>query len=102
VDIERRVKSIDSIITNKSWEQIPDKLVLYDYIGSNPAKGGLFRSGPMFKGDGLVQNWVGFCSFESENFLRLAVISVVSLCVSIFISGFMSQDASRLASATTD
>jgi photosystem II CP47 chlorophyll apoprotein len=67
VDIERRVKSIDSIITNKSWEQIPDKLVLYDYIGSNPAKGGLFRSGPMFKGDGLVQNWVGFCSFESEN-----------------------------------
>ena len=21
----------------------------------------------MFKGDGLVQNWVGFCLFESEN-----------------------------------
>jgi photosystem II CP47 chlorophyll apoprotein len=30
VDIERRVKSIDSIIADKSWEQIPDKLVLYD------------------------------------------------------------------------
>ena len=34
-------------------------LVLYDYIGSNPAKGGLFRSGPMLKADGLVQNWLG-------------------------------------------
>ena len=42
----------------------PDKLVLYDYIGCNPSKGGLFRSGPILKGDGVVQNWLGHPSFE--------------------------------------
>jgi photosystem II CP47 chlorophyll apoprotein len=29
--------------------RIPDKLAFYDYIGNNPAKGGLFRAGPMIK-----------------------------------------------------
>lgn len=72
LDLERRVKSTDSLLTTQAWEQIPDKLVLYDYIGSNPAKGGLFRSGPMLKGDGIVQNWVGFSSFEAGN-LSLSV-----------------------------
>ena len=28
-------------------------------IGCNPSKGGLFRSGPILKGDGVVQNWLG-------------------------------------------
>lgn len=65
LDLERRVKSSSSLVSARSWEQIPDKLVLYDYIGSNPAKGGLFRSGPMLKGDGIVQNWVGYSNFES-------------------------------------
>ena len=41
---------------SNAWNTLPDKLVLYDYIGSNPAKGGLFRSGPMLKAEGLVQN----------------------------------------------
>jgi photosystem II CP47 chlorophyll apoprotein len=63
-DIERRVKSVSSIFLNKAWEQVPDKLTLYDYIGSNPSKGGLFRSGPMLKGDGIVQNWLGHPLFE--------------------------------------
>ena len=27
-------------------------------------KGGLFRSGPMLKGDGIVLNWLGHPSFE--------------------------------------
>lgn len=67
LDLERRVKSTDLLLTKQSWEQVPDKLVLYDYIGTNPAKGGLFRSGPMVKGDGIVQNWVGYSSFESGN-----------------------------------
>jgi len=71
-DIERRVKSVDTVFLNKAWEQVPDKLVLYDYIGSNPSKGGLFRSGPMLKGDGLVQNWLGHASFEMGT-LSLAV-----------------------------
>ncbi len=64
LDIERRVKSVNSIFLNKAWEQVPDKLVLYDYIGCNPSKGGLFRSGPILKGDGVVQNWLGHPSFE--------------------------------------
>jgi len=38
--------------------------MLYDYIGCNPSKGGLFRSGPILKGDGVVQNWLGHSIFE--------------------------------------
>jgi len=45
------------------WQSSPDQLLLSDYIGSDPAKGGLFRSGPMFKSDGLVQNWLGHVDF---------------------------------------
>jgi photosystem II CP47 chlorophyll apoprotein len=72
LDIERRVKSLDSVFLNKAWEEVPDKLMLYDYIGSNPSKGGLFRAGPMLKADGLVQNWLGHASFEMGT-LSLAV-----------------------------
>ena len=64
LSIEGRVKSVNSIFLNKAWEQVADKLVLYDYIGCNPSKGGLFRSGPILKGDGVVQNWLGHPSFE--------------------------------------
>ena len=72
LDIEGRVKNLDSIFINKSWEQVPDKLMLYDYIASNPSKGGLFRSGPILKSDGVVQNWLGHASFEIGT-LSLAV-----------------------------
>ena len=61
------------MLLNKAWEQMPDKLVLYDYIGHNPSKAGLFRSGPILKGDGLVQDWLGNSSFEIGTFC-LAVI----------------------------
>lgn len=64
IEIERRVKSSESRTAKMKWEEIPDKIVLYDYIGGNPSKGGLFRSGPLLKGDGLVQNWVGHTRFE--------------------------------------
>ena len=56
LSIERRVKRLLRIFFSKAWEQVPDKLVLYDYIGCNPSKGGLFRSGPILKGDGVTQN----------------------------------------------
>ena len=46
--------------------------MLYDYIGCNPSKGGLFRSGAMLKGDGVVQNWLGHASF-SMGTLSLAI-----------------------------
>jgi len=64
LEIERRVNLNSSLFLNKAWEQVPEKLLLYDYIGCNPSKGGLFRSGPILKGDGVVQNWLGHASFE--------------------------------------
>ena len=64
LDIEGRVSSVNSMHLNKAWEEVPEKLVLYDYIGCNPSKGGLFRSGPILLGDGVVQNWLGHASFE--------------------------------------
>ena len=60
LEAERRVKSL-SVTT---WSQIPDKLLLYDYLGNNPAKGGLFRSGPQNKGDGILESWSGHSTFE--------------------------------------
>ena len=64
LEISMRVKNALPIFLARSWDQMPDKLVLYDYIGCNPAKGGLFRSGGMLKGDGIVQNWIGHTNFE--------------------------------------
>lgn len=45
------------------WQSSPDQLLLHDYIGSDPAKGGLFRSGPMLYSDGIAQNWLGHVAF---------------------------------------
>jgi photosystem II CP47 chlorophyll apoprotein len=64
LEMERRVTLNSSLFLKQAWEQVPEKLVLYDYIGCNPSKGGLFRSGPMLKGDGVVQNWLGHPTFE--------------------------------------
>jgi len=77
IDIERRVKSVQlkiliiwainiNISLNSAWEQVPDKLVLYDYIACNPSKGGLFRSGPIY--------WAicAICSFHSTSFRSYA------------------------------
>ena len=52
------------ILVLKAWNMVADKLVLNDYIGSNPSKGGVFRSGPMLNGDGIVGNWLGHASFS--------------------------------------
>lgn len=72
-ELARRVKSSSALRSlNRAWEEVPDKLVLYDYLGSNPAKGGLFRAGPMLKGDGLLQNWLGHASFSLKT-LSLSV-----------------------------
>ena len=64
LSLNGRVKSVDAIFLNKAWEQVPDKLCIYDYIGCNPSKGGLFREGPMLKGDGLISSWAGHAIFE--------------------------------------
>jgi len=53
---------------SEPWSRIPDKLAFYDYIGNNPAKGGLFRAGPMNKGDGIPESWLGHPIFmDKEN-----------------------------------
>jgi photosystem II CP47 chlorophyll apoprotein len=62
-ELERRVKSSPRTATSNAWAVVNDKLLLYDYIGNNPAKGGLFRSGPIVKGDGYLQNWLGHAFF---------------------------------------
>ena len=36
------------------WLDVPDVLAFYDYVGHNPAKGGLFRVGAMNSGDGIT------------------------------------------------
>jgi photosystem II CP47 chlorophyll apoprotein len=48
-----------------AWARIPEKLAFYDYVGNNPAKGGLFRAGPLNKGDGIAQGWRGHPKFTS-------------------------------------
>jgi photosystem II CP47 chlorophyll apoprotein len=56
-------QSHSNIQIGSNWQDVPDKMVLYDYIGSNPAKGGLFRQGPIVLGDGVVQAWLGHSYF---------------------------------------
>ena len=51
-------------VSSSAWAGIPDKLAFYDYIGHNPAKGRLFRVGPMVRGDGLCIGWLGHPTFQ--------------------------------------
>ena len=64
--IESRVQGAATGLEDGSsaWAGIPDKLAFYDYIGHNPAKGGLFRVGPMVRGDGLCIGWLGHPAFQ--------------------------------------
>ncbi|MEB3337785.1 MAG: photosystem II chlorophyll-binding protein CP47 [Leptolyngbyaceae bacterium] len=57
----------------QAWEAIPEKLAFYDYVGNNPAKGGLFRTGAMDKGDGIAQGWLGHPIFTDSEGRELNV-----------------------------
>jgi photosystem II CP47 chlorophyll apoprotein len=74
-EIERRVQA--EMAAGKSraeaWSSIPEKLAFYDYVGNSPAKGGLFRVGPMNEGDGIAQNWLGHPVFEDQQGRELSV-----------------------------
>jgi photosystem II CP47 chlorophyll apoprotein len=67
-EIEKRVQ--DSLAYGfslpEAWSTIPEKLAFYDYIGNNPGKGGLFRSGPMNNGDGIAIGWLGHAVFTDR------------------------------------
>jgi photosystem II CP47 chlorophyll apoprotein len=65
-EISRRVAECqaEGMTLHEAWSAIPDKLAFYDYVGNNPGKGGLFRAGPMNKGDGVAKCWVGHPVFR--------------------------------------
>ena len=74
-EIELRVNK--SLAAGKSvsqaWSDIPEKLAFYDYIGNNPAKGGLFRTGAMNSGDGIAVGWLGHATFTDKTGRELFV-----------------------------
>lgn len=74
-EITRRVDaSIEAGATpSEAWAEIPEKLAFYDYVGNSPAKGGLFRTGPMNSGDGLAQVWMGHPVFTDAAGRQLTV-----------------------------
>jgi photosystem II CP47 chlorophyll apoprotein len=74
-EIQRRVQSslAEGKTQSEAWSEIPEKLAFYDYVGNNPAKGGLFRVGPMNNGDGLAQGWLGHPVFKDKEGRELFV-----------------------------
>jgi len=74
-EISRRVQAnlSDGKSLSEAWSTIPEKLAFYDYVGNSPAKGGLFRVGPMTKGDGIAQSWQGHASFKDGEGRELTV-----------------------------
>jgi photosystem II CP47 chlorophyll apoprotein len=74
-ELQRRVQSSieDGKTEAEAWQSIPDKLAFYDYVGNSPAKGGLFRTGPMVKGDGIAQGWQGHPVFKDAEGRVLSV-----------------------------
>jgi photosystem II CP47 chlorophyll apoprotein len=74
-EIQRRVQTSieDGKTEAEAWQAIPDRLAFYDYVGNSPAKGGLFRTGAMNKGDGIVQGWQGHPVFKDSEGRVLSV-----------------------------
>lgn len=74
-EIERRVQAdvAAGASLTEAYAQIPEKLAFYDYVGNSPAKGGLFRTGQMNKGDGIAQAWLGHPVFKDSEGRELKV-----------------------------
>ncbi|MCU0551386.1 MAG: photosystem II chlorophyll-binding protein CP47 [Leptolyngbya sp. Prado105] len=74
-EIDRRVQVAvaDGASLSEAYNQIPEKLAFYDYVGNSPAKGGLFRTGQMNKGDGIAQTWLGHPVFKDSEGRELFV-----------------------------
>ena len=74
-EIQRRVQTgiEDGQTEAQAWQAIPDRLAFYDYVGNSPAKGGLFRTGAMNKGDGIAQGWQGHPVFKDAEGRVLSV-----------------------------
>ena len=65
------MRTFDSTALRASSHEVPSGLVFYDYLGHNPAKGSLFRSGAMNCGDGIASGWLGHALFETGTGQRL-------------------------------
>ncbi|MDB9528002.1 photosystem II chlorophyll-binding protein CP47 [Oscillatoria sp. CS-180] len=65
-EIQRRAQaaSATGASAEEAYAAIPEKLAFYDYVGNSPAKGGLFRVGPMNEGDGIARSWLGHPVFK--------------------------------------
>jgi photosystem II CP47 chlorophyll apoprotein len=74
-EIDRRVQAdvAEGKSLSAAYSSIPEKLAFYDYVGNNPAKGGLFRVGPMNNGDGLAKEWLGHPVFKDAEGRELSV-----------------------------
>jgi len=74
-EIQRRAQTTiaNGGSVQEAYEQIPEKLAFYDYVGNSPAKGGLFRAGPMIKGDGIAKGWLGHPVFKDSEGRELTV-----------------------------
>jgi photosystem II CP47 chlorophyll apoprotein len=74
-EIEKRVQAdlAEGASLSEAWSAIPEKLAFYDYVGNSPAKGGLFRTGAMDKGDGIAQSWLGHGVFTDREGRELNV-----------------------------
>ncbi|GJW23026.1 photosystem II CP47 chlorophyll apoprotein [Tanacetum coccineum] len=74
-EIYRRVSTglAENQSLSEAWSKIPEKLAFYDYIGNNPAKGGLFRAGSMDNGDGIAVGWLGHHVFRDKEGSELFV-----------------------------
>ena len=74
-EINRRVQTAmdDGMSRQEAFAAIPEKLAFYDYVGNSPAKGGLFRVGPMVNGDGLPTSWLGHVVFTDKEGRELQV-----------------------------
>jgi photosystem II CP47 chlorophyll apoprotein len=74
-EISRRVQNAEAEGASMAdaWASVPEKLAFYDYVGNSPAKGGLFRSGPMVNGDGIAQGWLGHPTFTDSEGRELFV-----------------------------
>jgi photosystem II CP47 chlorophyll apoprotein len=74
-EIARRVRAsqAEGVSLSEAWSKIPEKLAFYDYIGNNPAKGGLFRAGAMDSGDGIAVGWLGHAVFKDQEGRELSV-----------------------------
>jgi photosystem II CP47 chlorophyll apoprotein len=74
-EIDRRVQTslASGASLSDAYSAIPEKLAFYDYVGNSPAKGGLFRTGQMNKGDGIPQAWLGHPVFKDGEGRELSV-----------------------------